>query len=93
MTGQGLSPEKIQKMEKDGIWRKLKRDWTEIYIADIEDDLEKEHGWLLRKETSDDELERGMKRLEELEKDVGKWREEGKIEIPESKKEPDLYDI
>lgn len=92
MVGAGLTIAKINEMERGGIWRKLKRDWTEIYIMDLEDDLGKEHGWLLRKENSEDEEKRGMKRWEELQDDCKKWKIEKKFGI-DRKREPNIFDI
>lgn len=92
MVGAGITIEKINRMIRDGIWEKLKRDWTDLYIRDLEEDLGKEHGWLLRKENSEDEIERGKKRIRELEEDVRKWRIEKKYGL-ESKRAPDIFDI
>lgn len=92
MGGQGLSPEKIDRMVKDGIWKKLKNDWTDLYIQDIENDLGKEHGWLLESEDTEEENERGNQRFKELEEGVRRRRIEEKMF--EAKKAPmDIYDI
>lgn len=94
MLGMGVSFEKFYDLVRDGIWEKIKKWWTDMYIQDMEDDLQKDHGWLL--EDSDEEEareEEGKRRWEELVEEVESRKRRRRVEEKINKRVPDIFDI